>query len=73
MPGSAPFDLDGKDSHGWEWFSSGPLDEYVEAIAETCHEQLEMVILDLVKLNAGSKVVVEGCLLDPWLVSRLTE
>ena len=32
-----------------------------------------MVILNLVKLSAGSKVVVEGVLLDPWLVRRLTE
>jgi len=50
---SAPF-------HGWEWFFNRPLEEYIEAIAETCREQLEMVILDLVRLNAGSKVVVDG-------------
>jgi 2-phosphoglycerate kinase len=59
--------------HGYEWFFNRPLEDYIKALEGNFREQLEMVILDLVKLNAGSKVVVEGCLLDPWLVSRLTE
>ena len=59
--------------HGWEWFFNRPIDEYMKAITDNCREQFEMVVLDLVKMNADSKVVVDGFLLDPWLVKRLTE
>jgi cytidylate kinase len=59
--------------HGWEWFFNRPIDEYMKAMADTSREHFEMVVLDLVKLSAGSTVVVDGFLLDPWVVRHLTE
>lgn len=60
-------------SHGWEWFFNRPMDEYLKALADTSREQFEMVVLELVKLSADSTIVVDGFLLDPWLVTRLAE
>jgi len=59
--------------HGWEWFFNRPIGEYIQGIEDNGHEHFEMVVLDLVKMNAWSKVVVDGFLLDPWLLKRLTE
>jgi 2-phosphoglycerate kinase len=59
--------------HGWEWFFNRPIDEYIQWIDANGREQFEMVVLDLVKLNAQAKVVIDGFLLDPWLLKRLTE
>lgn len=58
--------------HGWEWFFNRPIDEYMEAVTNNDREHFEMVILDLVRINANSTVVVDGHLLDPLLVTRLT-
>ena len=59
--------------HGWEWFFNRPIDEYMKAIVDSDREHFEMVVLDLVKMNADSTVVVDGFLLDPWLAEHLTE
>jgi 2-phosphoglycerate kinase len=59
--------------HGWEWFFNRPVDEYMKAIMDADREHFEMVILDLVRISADTKVVVDGHMLDPLLVTRLTE
>lgn len=59
--------------HGWEWFFNRPIDEYIEAIEDSGREQFEMVLLDLVKMAADSKVVADVFFLDPWQVGHLTE
>lgn len=43
--------------HGWEWFFNRPIDEYIQAIEDRGREQFEMVLLDLIKMAADSKVV----------------
>jgi hypothetical protein len=59
--------------HGWEWYFNRPIDEYIQAIEDSGREHFERVVLDLVRLNAQSRVVVDGFLLDPWRLKRLTE
>jgi hypothetical protein len=59
--------------HGWEWFFNRPIDEYIKAINDSGREQFEMVLLDLVKMSADSKVVADAFFLDPWLAERITE
>jgi hypothetical protein len=59
--------------HGWEWFFNRPIDEYIKAINDSGREQFEMVLLDLVKMSADSKVVADVFFLDPRLAERLTE
>jgi 2-phosphoglycerate kinase len=57
---------------GWEWFFNRPIDEYIQGIEAGGREQFEMVVLDLIRQHGQSPVVVEGVLLDPWLLKRLT-
>jgi len=45
----------------------------MKAVVDSDREHFEMVVLDLVKMNADSTVVVDGFLLDPWLAEHLTE
>jgi hypothetical protein len=59
--------------HGWEWYFSRPVDKYIQAIDAAGQEQFEMVVLDLVKLSAQRRVAIDGFLLDPWMLQRLTE
>ena len=59
--------------HAWEWFFNRPIDEYIKAIDDSGREQFEMVLLDLVKMTADSKVVADAFFLDPRLAKRLTE
>jgi 2-phosphoglycerate kinase len=59
--------------HGWEWLFNRPIDEYIQGLEANGREQFEMVVLDLVKMNAQSRVVVDGFLLDPWLLKGITE
>jgi hypothetical protein len=58
---------------GWEWYFNRPTDEYIQAIDAAGREQFEIVVLDLVKLSAQKKVVVDGFLLDPSLLKCLSE
>ena len=59
--------------HGWEWFFNRPIDEYIKAIEDSGREQFEMVLLDLVKMTADSRVVADAFFLDPRLAEHLTE
>lgn len=59
--------------HGWEWYFSRPLEEYIRAIEDSGHEQFRMVVLDLVRIAADSAVVADTFFLDPQLVGRLTD
>ncbi len=57
---------------GWEWFFNRPIEAYIQGLEASGCEQFEMVVLDLIRMNAQSRVVVDGFLLDPWLLKRLT-
>lgn len=59
--------------HGWEWFFNRPIDEYIQAIEDSGREQFEMVLLDLVKMAADSKVVADVFFLDPRQAEHLAE
>jgi hypothetical protein len=59
--------------HGWEWYFNRPIDEYVQATDVVGQEQFEMVVLDLVRLSAQSRVIIDGFLLDAWVLKHLTE
>lgn len=59
--------------HGWEWFFNRPLEEYIRAIEDSGREQFGMVVLDLVRISADSRVVADTFFLDPELASGLTD
>jgi hypothetical protein len=58
--------------HGWEWYFNRPIDEYIQATNAVGQEQFEMVVLDLVRLSAQWRVIIDGFLLDPLVLERLT-
>ena len=57
---------------GWEWYFNRPLEEYVSAILEIDRERFEMVVPDLMNMSEESTAVVDGHMLDPLLLKRVT-
>jgi 2-phosphoglycerate kinase len=57
---------------GWERFFNRPLEEYIKGIEDSGREQFGMVVLDLVRMSADTRVVADAFFLDPQWAGRLT-